>query len=199
MGAGQVLMRPYSFAEAETIVKEMAVSLALDLHAKQYVTDSVSLLVNYDSGNDLSDYRGDVVSDYYGRNRVAKPAHGVVKFQEYTSSVTQIRSAVTEIYRQKTDPFLMVRRITVTAGHIIPASEAGKHQKVEVFDLFSDPEKNRQKSEEDEARKEKDLRLQDAMIKIRNKFGKNAVMTAVSARKEATGKERNEQIGGHKK
>ena len=198
-GAGQVLMRPYSFEEAKTIVKEMVVSLALDLHAKRLVTDSISLFVNYDSSNDLSDYGGTVVTDYYGRNNVAKPASGTKKLKEYTSSVSVLRNAAEEIYDQKVNRFLKIRRINVTAGHVIPKEEGKKKQKVEVFDLFSDPEETEKKNEEAQKQLEKDMKLQDAMIQIQKKFGKNAVMTAVSAKKEATGKERNEQIGGHKK
>lgn len=199
VGSGQVLMRPYKYDEAATILKEMTVSLALDLHAKRHVTDSLSILINYDTSSDLSGYQGEIVSDYYGKRKVPKPAGGTAKLKEFTSSASVLRKAAMEIYEKTVNPFLLVRRINVTAGNVIPAEEAGKKQRVEMFDLFSDPEEMERQSEEAEKQREKDIRLQDAMVKIKKKYGRNAVMTAVSAKEEATGKERNEQIGGHRK
>ncbi|MBQ6367904.1 MAG: DNA methylase [Erysipelotrichaceae bacterium] len=198
LGSGQVLTRPYSFEEAKIVVKEMIDALALDLHAKGCVTDRVGLAVNYDTSNDLKDFQGTIVSNYIGR-RVPKPGNGSAKLKGFTSSANIMRQAVMEIYGRVVDPELLIRRINVVADHVLPRQEAKNCPQIEEYDLFSDPEKLEAEHREQEKENEKDARLQDAMLKIQGKYGKNSVMTATSTEDAATGRERNMQIGGHKK
>ncbi|MDO5438993.1 MAG: DNA methylase [Erysipelotrichaceae bacterium] len=198
LGSGQVLMRPYSFEEAKIVVKEMIDALALELHAKGCVTDRVSLAVNYDTSNDLKDFQGTIVSNYIGR-RVPKPGNGSAKLKGFTSSANIMRQAIMEIYGRVVDPELLIRRINVVADHVLPRKEAENRPQIEEYDLFSDPEKLESEHRQQEEENEKDTRLQDAMLKIQGKYGKNSVMTATSTEDAATGRERNMQIGGHKK
>ena len=198
LGSGQVLTRPYSFEEAKIVVKEMIDALALDLHVKGCVTDRVGLAVNYDTSNDLKDFQGTIVSNYIGR-RVPKPGNGSAKLKGFTSSANTMRQAVMEIYGRVVDPELLIRRINVVADHVLPRQEAKNHPQIEEYDLFSDPEKLEAEHREQQKENEKDARLQDAMLKIQGKYGKNSVMTATSTEDAATGRERNMQIGGHKK
>ena len=197
LGSGQVLMRPYSFEEAKIVVKEMTDALALDLQRKGCVTDRVGLMVNYDSAG-LDDYHGEIVSNYIGR-KVPKPGNGSAKLKGFTSSANRMREAVMSVYGRVVDPTLLIRRINVVADHVLPRKEAMNRPQVEEYDLFADVEKLEAEHRQAEAENEKDTRLQDAMLKIQGKFGKNAVMTATSAEDAATGRERNMQIGGHKK
>ena len=93
LGAGQVLMEPYTFEKAKVVTKEMIDNLCLDLVEKGLVTDHVSLIINYDAKNDLRGYKGEIVTDYIGR-KTAKPAGGSVPLAEYTSSLSVIRRTI---------------------------------------------------------------------------------------------------------
>jgi len=197
-GIGQVLMRGYGYDEALTVVKEMINSLALDLQQKKYVTDAVSIAISYDSSNELKDYEGGVAMEYTGKI-VAKPTGGTIKLKEYTSSASLMRNLAVQIYEQTTHRNLLIRRINVNAGHIIPESEVKNKVFVEEYNLFNDPEEIDKRHKALEQRKEKDAKLQSAMLEIRDRFGKNAIMNATSLEDGATGRERNQQIGGHKK
>ena len=198
LGSGQVLTRPYSFEEARIVIKEMVDSLALELQRKGCVTDRVGLAVSYDSSNELDEAHGTVISRYTGK-RVLKPGNGSARLKGFTSSASQMREAVMEIYGRVVDPSFLIRRLNVVAEHVLPRREAQQRPQYEEYDLFANTEKFEAEHRQREKENEKDTRLQDAMLKIQDRFGKNAVMTATSAEDAATGRERNMQIGGHKK
>ncbi len=201
-GSGQVLKEPYETAKAGLVLKEMADLLALDLVRKGLVTDQIVVTIGYDVSN-LSDpvrgkaYHGDVVFDRYGR-KIPKHAHGTANFDGYTSSAKQILAATEELFNRIADKDLLVRRLNITANHVIPESAARKEPKYEQLDLFTDYEALEKKRKEAQADLEKEKKLQEAMLTIRGKFGKNAVLKGMSLEEGATARERNEQIGGHR-
>lgn len=206
LGAGQVLMAPYSFEKGRVIVQEMAEDLSLSLVEKGLVTDQIVLDIGYDIEN-LKDegrrkhYRGPVTTDYYGRN-VPKPVHGSENLKRAVSSMEMIREAAVAIYEREVDPELFIRRVTITAAHVMTEEESRKKERAatafEQMDLFTDyvAKENKQRQEDEKLQKEK--RLQNSMLDIRKKFGNNAILRGINFEDGATGRERNNQIGGHK-
>ena len=198
LGSGQVLQSPYPHEKARLIVWEMTDLLVLDLVEKGLVTDQMVLDIGYDIENMQKSYRGDVHIDHYGRT-VPKPAHGSVNLGKYTSSSKLILDAIVDLYERITQPDLLVRRVTVTANHVISEERIpNPEDKGEQLDLFTDytavtAERERAENEE---RKEKSL--QHAMIAIKHKFGKNAILKGSNLQAGGMTIERNQQIGGHK-
>lgn len=178
---GQVLGCPYTNEKAALIVREMAELLMFRLTEKKLVTDSLTLEVGYDRENvDSGGYRGTTQTDHYGRT-LPKAAHGTVRLETPTNLGSQIVEQSVKLFRRITDPALTVRRINLTANRV--QEDAG----VEQVDLFHDTQKQ-----------EKEKRLQQTMLDIRNRFGKNALLKASSYEEGATMRQRNGQIGGHK-
>lgn len=200
VGSGQVLPSPYSFEKARLVVHEMADALALQLVDQGLVTDQLVLDVGYDIEN-LSGaehaYRGEVTTDMYGR-RIPKKAHGTAHTGRYTASGHQISSAVLELYDRIVNPALSVRRLNLAAGHVIPQEEAAEAEAAEQLDLFSSGKEQEQQREKEEAEREKEKRMQEAMLRIKKKYGKNAILKGMNLQEGATAQERNRQIGGHK-
>ncbi|MBR6501084.1 MAG: DNA methylase [Firmicutes bacterium] len=206
VGAGQVLQEPYSWEKAKLVAREMTDQLVLDLVAKGLVTDQVTLTVGYDIEN-LTDpqrrrkYKGPVKTDHYGR-QVPKHAHGTANLGRKTSSTKLIVSAMMDLYDRIVDPNLLVRRITVVAAHVISetaaAASLASQPVLEQLDLFTDYEALAKQRAEEEAELKDEKNLQKAMLAIKNKYGKNAILKAMNLEEGATAKERNNQIGGHK-
>ena len=182
LSSGQVLTRPYKTDEARLIVREMTDLLALDLVEKKLVTDQLVLHIGYESGPS-QDYRGPVVADWYGRP-TPKPAHGSVNLPGATSSTTLIMKAAAELFDRIVDPSLCVRRIYVVASHVLPQEKADGLQ-LGLFDTVP-------------VDLEKERRQQEAILEIRRRFGKNAILKGMNFEEGATTKDRNNQIGGHK-
>lgn len=206
LGAGQVLMSPYEFQKAEIIVREMAEDLSLSLVEKGLVTDQIVLDVGYDIEN-LSDperrkrYHGEVKTDRYGR-KVPKPVHGSRNLGGFTSSTMKIEDSAVFIFREMADPVLLVRRLSITAAHVISEQESREKKQAEPvyeqLDLFTDYAAKEAEEKQEQEKLAKERRLQDAMIDIKKKFGKNAIVKGTSYEEGATGRQRNGQIGGHK-
>lgn len=198
LGSGQVLHCPYDFDKTRIIVREMIELLVLDLVEKRFVTDQVVLTIGYDVENLVnSKYKGEVTIDHYGR-KIPKHAHGSINLGEYTSSTSLILEKALELYDNIVDKDLLVRRVNVVANHIVDESTIDDTITFEQLDIFTDYEKLiklREKRKED---KIKERNLQEAMIEIKNKFGKNAVLKGTNLCEGATTIERNGQIGGHK-
>ena len=185
LSSGQVLKEPYTFAKARVVVLEMTQQLALDLVDKHLLTDQIVLSIGYDTASiDGPEFRGNVARDWYGRN-VPKPAHGSINLPRQTSSTRLLSEAVTELFDRIADPSLLVRRMYVVAARVVDESRACAVQ----LDLFEEP------GAEDDGRERS---RQEAILEIRRKFGKNAILTGTNFDEGATGRERNEQIGGHK-
>ncbi len=183
LSSGQVLSSPYTFEKGRIIVREMTDSLVLDLVEKRLVTDQMVLHIGYDTESLSADYQGDVEADWYGRN-VPKPAHGSVNLGRQTSSTTLIADAVMDLYDRIVDRRLFIRRVYVVANHVIDESKVEGVQ----LDLFEEP---------DDTGRERSR--QEAILAIRRKFGKNAILSGIDFEDGATTRERNNQIGGHRK
>ncbi|MBP3723191.1 MAG: DNA methylase [Selenomonadaceae bacterium] len=186
LSSGQVLQEPYSYEKARLIVWEMTDLLVLDLVEKGLVTDQMVLDIGYDIEN-MKSYKGEVHIDHYERT-VPKPAHGSINLNKHTSSSKEILNAIVELYDRIANPSLLVRRITVTANRVI--GENDKNTKSEEIDLFAD------NSTDEKNQKEKSL--QHALINVKDKFGKNAILKAANLQEGAMTIERNKQVGGHK-
>ncbi|MEE3420779.1 MAG: DNA methylase [Lachnospiraceae bacterium] len=205
LGAGQVLMSPYSFAKGEVIVREMAEQLALDLMEKGLVTDQIVLDIGYDSEN-VTDagrrqlIREEIKSDRYGR-KIPKAAHGSQNLSRWTFSMAMIEEAAVSIYRKEVNPSLLIRRVGISASHVISREDGraeAKSESYEQLDLFTDYKKKEAEEKAEEERLDREQRLLSAMLDIKKKFGKNAIVKGTSFEDGATGRQRNEQIGGHK-
>ena len=198
ISSGQVLHCPYTNKQARLIVWEMADQMILDLVAKKLMTSQIVLDVGYDIENIAKGYTGPVHIDHYGR-RVPKPAHGTVSLKKHSSSTKELLHETLALYDRIVSPKLMVRRITITMGKLIDEDSATKQDEdVVQFELFSDTEKEAKESEEAEHAEQKEKSLQHAMIAIKNKFGKNAILKAANLKEEARAIARNSEIGGHK-
>ena len=202
IGSGQVLHCPYTFEKARLVVREMADLLVLDLVDKGLVTDQIVLTVGYDMEN-LTDpkrrscYRGAVTTDHYGR-KIPKHAHGTVNLESQTSSTSRIMDAVTKLYDQIVDKNLLIRRINISANRIVEESSVKKNDTFEQMNLFTDYAALQKKQAEEEASLEREKRVQEAMLSIKKKYGKNAILKGMSLEEGATARDRNSQIGGHK-
>ena len=189
-----MLQCPYPFEKAKLVAAEMAQGLALDLVAKGLVTDQIVMTVGYDVEN--RDYRGEYTTDRYGR-RMPKHAHGTHNLGRQTSSEKLISQAVAALFDKIVDQALLVRRLYLTATHVVPEGEE-KPSAFEQMSLFSDYEAEKSRREAEEAELEREKRRQQALIAIKGKYGKNAILKGMNFEEGATAKERNETIGGHK-
>lgn len=202
IGSGQVLQSPYTFEKARIIVREMTDLLVLDLVEKGLVTDQIVLTIGYDIEN-LSDpkiskaYKGAVTIDHYGR-RVPKHAHGTANIEKFTSSTKIIIDAVEKLYDKIVDPKLLVRRITIAANHVINEGLAAEKNRYEQMSLFMDYSEKSAEVETEKADLEKERKMQEAMLSIKKKFGKNAILKGTNLQEGAMTISRNNQIGGHK-
>lgn len=202
MGSGQVLQSAYDFRKAGLVVKEMAEQTALELVDKGLVTDQMVLTVGYDRSS-LEDpdirkaYKGEVTLDHYGR-RVPRHAHGTANLGRRTASARIITDAVMELYGRITDKRLLIRRINVTANHIMEETKADEEETYEQLSLFTDYGEPDQRKEQEKKALEKERKLQKTMLEIKKKYGKNAILKGMNLEEGATAKERNNQIGGHK-
>ena len=195
--SGQVLHCPYNYENTRLIVKEMTELLSLDLVKKNLVTNQIVLEIGYDIDN-LTDpeikgkYNGEVTTDRYGR-KVPKHAHGTINIDHKTSSTKIIMEATLNLYERIINKDLLVRRLNITANNVtnIADEKEKSYEQIDLFTNYEEVNKNRKK-EADE------LRIQKAMIDIKQKYGKNAIVKGMNLQKEGTTIERNGQIGGHR-
>jgi len=202
LSSGQVLQEAYSHKKARVVVMEMADAIALDLVRKRKVTDQLVLTISYDTesladANVRSRYKGEISTDHYGR-QAPKPAHGTANLERMTSSSRIIVDAVMGIYDRVVNPDLLVRRINITTNHVVDESESSKHQLPMQLDLFTDYEELVRRNEEEKVALDKERKMQEALLSIKEKYGKNAILKGTSFEEGATARERNQQIGGHK-
>ena len=200
-GSGQVLQCPYPADKARIVVQEMTDQLVLDLVEHGLVTDQIVLTVGYDIEN-LTDpvrakrYHGEVTTDRYGR-KIPKHAHGTANLQNHTSSAITVVEKTLELYDRIINPDLLIRRIYVTACHVRTEQEAQKEQTYEQMSLFDFAEETEeQKAQKQALQKEK--QMQKAMLSIKQRYGKNAILKGTNFKEGATMRQRNGQIGGHR-
>lgn len=203
MSSGQVLTEPYTFDKARVVIMEMADAISLDLVSKQLVTDQLVLSVGYDRESltrpeIAKNYRGPVVTDHYGR-AIPKHAHGSANLKTHSSSSKEIINAIVTLFDKITDKHLLIRRLTISTNHIIPEKSVrqGTHMPIQL-DLFTDREAIAEKEKAKKAEREKERKMQEALISIKRQFGNNAILKGTSYAEGATARERNKQIGGHK-
>ena len=198
ISSGQVLHCPYNYENTKLIVKEMTELLALELVQKNLVTDQIVLTIGYDIDNltnpEIRDlYKGEVTDDKYGR-KIPKHAHGTINIDHKTSSVKIIMEEAMNLYERIINKNLLVRRINVTANNVVNDSVIKEEQTYEQINLFEDYEELNKKRKKEQDEKE----IQKAMIDIKSKYGKNAILKGMNLQKVGTTIERNRQVGGHK-
>ena len=199
---GQVLSCGYDFEKGRIVVTEMTDLLSLDLVKKRLVTDQMVLTVGYDIDN-LNDpdrrkkYHGPVETDYYGRT-VPKAAHGSINLGGYTSSSAEIIEAVQKLWDEIVDPALLIRRMYVVANHAAGEEILDAPASLGQIDMFTDVAAIEAKKEAKEAARQKEKRLQESILSIKERYGKNSILRGMNYLDGATMRERNEQVGGHK-
>ena len=198
ISSGQVLTCPYPADKARLVMREMTDLLVLDLVDKGLMTDQMVLTVGYDVDNLLDPerrqrYKGPVETDRYGR-KVPKYAHGTANLPAYSSSTREITQAVMELFDRIVDKELLVRRMTIAACRILTERAVSQASPMEQLNLFAQPEA----AEAQEACRQREKRRQQAVLEIRKKYGKNAILKGMNLEEGATARERNRQIGGHK-
>ena len=200
--SGQVLQSPYSFDKARLVIHEMADGAALDLVDKRLVTDQIVLDIGYDI-ECLTDpeirqkYKGPVTTDSYGR-QIPKPAHGSINLKRQTASSRLIIEAALTLYDRIVNPELLVRRMSVTTNHVVSEEEIREEESYEQLDLFTNYQEKDQQREQEKEELQKERKVQEALLSIKKKYGKNAVLKGMSFLDGATARERNGQIGGHR-
>ena len=199
ISSGQVLQSPYDYQKTRIIVMEMAELLSLDLVSKRMQTDQLVLSIGYDIDNltnpEISkDYHGEVKTDFYGR-LIPKHAHGSISFDSYTSSTRLIVEKALELFESIMDPKLLSRRINIAANHIVSDEDAAKKN---IFTQLSLMDLLEEKSDADKEHEKKERKLQEAVLSLQHKFGKNTVLKGMNLEEGAMTRERNQQIGGHK-
>lgn len=194
LSSGQVLSTPYPFDKARLILMEMTDSLALDLVKKKLLSDQIVLTVGYDTKN-LSDpsiasrYTGEITADPYGR-QMPKRAHGSENLGCLCASAQRMTAAALRLFDRIVNPDLLVRRIIIAANHTVYERDIDCSQKSEQLSLFSAAPEFRSE--------ERERRIQQAVLGLRSRFGKNAVLKGMNFKEGATAIERNRQIGGHR-
>jgi len=202
IGSGQVLQCGYTYDKARLIVRKMTDLLVLDLVDKRFVTDQLVLTVGYDIENLTNpkikkSYHGAITTDPYGR-AIPKSAHGTTNLGRQTSSTRIIMDAVTELFERIVDKNLLVRRVNITANHVVDEATVQKKGSVEQLDLFTDHLDTYAKKKEEEVELAREKKMQNAILEIKKKYGKNAILKGMNLKEGATTLDRNKRIGGHK-
>lgn len=202
LSTGQVLKEPYTFKKARIIVWEMLELLSLDLVEKHLVTNQIVLTVGYDKENLTNpeirkQYIGEIKSDMYGR-QIPKHAHGTANIERFTSSTKLISEATLKLYDEIVGKNMLVRRITIAANNLVSESSIEDKPKFEQMDLFTDYDELLAKRDKEDAELKKERKIQEAMLDIKKRYGKNAIVKGTNLQEGATTIERNNQIGGHR-
>lgn len=200
--SGQVLQSAYDVRKARVVVQEMAEAVALNLVSKRMLTDQIVLTVGYDieslTNPAIRDqYHGEVTTDFYGR-KVPKSAHGSENIGRQTSSTRLITEAVLALYDSIVDPHLLVRRLNLTSNHVVYEDTVSHQQQPTQLDLFTDYEAIHAKEQREQEALDKERRMQEVQLAIKQRFGKNAILKGMNFQEGATAIERNAQIGGHR-
>lgn len=202
ISTGQVLQFPYNYEKTKLTVREMTDLLSLDLVEKGLVTNQIVLTIGYDIEN-LADeqisgeYKGEVTTDRYGR-KTPKHTHGTINLDRYTSSTNKIVAAAMELFERIMDKRLTSRRINVVACRVIPETEVIAETEAEQLDFFTNFEEKKVQQEKEEKALQREKNMQKAIIGLKNKYGKNAVLRGMNLEEGATTISRNKQIGGHR-
>lgn len=200
ISSGQVLHEPYDFKKSEIIIKEIADILSLELIKKKLVTDKIILNIVYDAesltdSNIRNHYFGEIIIDSYGR-KIPKSAHGTINLEYKTSANTIIMQKTLELFNKIVNRNLLIRKVNLTFAHTTKEDKTRKIYK--QFDIFSNIEEEENNKKIELNREKNDKILQEIVLKIKDKFGKNSIIKAMDLEDGATTIDRNNQIGGHK-
>ena len=202
LGSSQVLPCPYSAEKARLVLREMVDQLVLDLADNKLITDQLVLTVGYDIENlavpeRCSNYQGPVVLDSYGR-QIPRHAHGTASLSCHTASSKELIRAASDLFDRIVNPILLIRRLSITANHTVPERSVSTPILYEQMNLFTDYAALEKRRKKKQAELERDKKLQQAILTIKKKYGRNAILRGMSLEEGATARERNKQIGGHK-
>ena len=198
LSSGQVLHEPYDYKKTRLIVKEMVELLTLDMVEKNYVTNQIVLDIGYDIDNlTNSNYNGEITTDHYGR-KVPKPAHGTIRIDHHTSSTKTISDKTIELFERIINKKLHTRRINITVCNLVNENQVKDEFVYQQLDLFSNNKLNTKLKEKELKAEEDEKKVQKAIIDIKKKYGKNAILKAMNLEEGGTTIERNSQVGGHK-
>lgn len=202
LGSGQVFQTPYTFEKAKLVTREMTEALVLDLVEKKLVTDKMTITIGYDIENLTRpeirrQYSGPTTKDHYGRE-IPKHAHGTTNLKRPTSSTRLITEAVMELFDRIVNPDLLVRRLNITAEKVIDENTAKGMDAPEQLTLFTDYEELERVRKAEEEQLTRERNVQEAMLDIKRKFGKNAIHKGTALEEGSTAIERNKQVGGHR-
>lgn len=202
LGTGQVLHCAYPFDKARLIIREMTDLLVLDLVEKRLVTDQLVLTVGYDRENLTNPqiknlYHGPITTDHYGRT-IPKSAHGSINLDRQTASTKLILNAATELLERIVDKNLLIRRINITMNRIVDEKTVQKRNNHEQLAFFTDYAAIAAKKENETAELAREKKVQETILGIKKKHGKNAILKGMNLETGATTIKRNKQIGGHK-
>ena len=194
ISSGQVLSEPYPCAKARIILREMADALALDLTEKCLVTSRIVITIGYDAENTekVTDYHGEFTVDFYGRI-IPKHAHGTINLPFKTSSSRLICEACERLFDEIINENFTARRVCIAACNVVHENNFSENYS-EQLDLFTEYSEYNPIISAAERERE----MQRALIKIKKKYGKNAVIKAMNLQDGATAISRNSQIGGHR-
>lgn len=197
--SSQVLMKPTSYDDGLKIVRGMSDALALELVQKKVVTDRIGLIIDYDvkSLEIDSSFSGTLVDDYYGR-KAPKPDHTFQNLPVATSSSEELRNIFKAMYQNMTNKKLLIRRVTVTANHLMDEAKAIQTEKYKQTSLFDNPEIEIKQEKKASLKRQQDRKIQETILELQKKFdNKNVILKASDLEKGSTTIERNNQIGGH--
>lgn len=200
--SGQVLLCSYDYEKTKVVIKEMAEAISLDLVSKKYITDQLVLHIDYDieclTNPEYSKYyNGEIVTDRYGRS-VPKPAHGTHRLKKKTSSTKLITEGFLKLYDVIINKKMLIKKINMYVANLSSELEIKETHEIKQFDLFTDYEEIERKEKAEKEALEKEHKVQETLINLRSRFGKNAILKGINIKSESTAIERNNQIGGHK-
>ena len=202
VSSGQVLHCPYENKKARLIIREMSDLLALDLVAKNLVTNQLVITIGYDIDNLTipeirSKYDGDITLDHYGRE-VPKHAHGTINIDHYTSSSKTITEYMLKLFDRVINKNLLVRRINIVASNVVKPETVKNKPIIQQFDLFSNNEEQEELKRKQLEYEKDEKKVQEVLLNIKSRFGKNAILKGMNLEEGGTTIERNGQVGGHK-
>lgn len=195
LSIGQVLKCPYSFEDGKLIVKEMTESLMLDLVSKHLVTEKLELRIVYDHENVSKSYTGSFEKDQYGR-KMPTPVHSIMHLEMQTASTSLAIQAMMQTYKRIVNPVLSVRKINVVAMDVVPETQA--KEKIVQYSFFDDVEALEEERRRKNEKFGKEKNLQTAVLSIKERFGKNAILKGMNFQEQSTAIERNGSVGGHR-
>ena len=202
LSTSQVLHEAYNYEKTSLIVKEMTEALSLLLVEKKFLTDKLVLTIGYDVSN-LTDqnikknYHGKIVLDHYGRF-VPAHSHGTINLDKKTSSTRLIMKAVLSLFEEIVNKKLLVRRINISALNLSSESDLKSQIVYKQFDLFNDAKEIEEHEKKEKIDEKYEKKLQETMIELKKKYGKNSILKAMNLESGATMIQRNLEVGGHR-